>query len=285
MSLQTVTIIGVGLIGGSFGLALRAAGFRGRILGVSSARALESGLRSGALDEAASLPEAVAAADLVYLAQPIGRILSLLPEVRQHARPGCLVTDAGSTKLAIVEQAAALFTDGPWFLGGHPMAGKAQRGVELAEAGLFSGATYVLTPHEGRLPEIPAAAEFLEWIRRMGAVPLILSAREHDEVVTWTSHLPQVVSSALALAVSRHVENDQKIKVAGSGLRDMTRLAESPYDIWKDVFATNQDNIEHALDRFIACLKHFQEHLTSGELGSDFEAARRLREKLSGSPL
>jgi prephenate dehydrogenase len=280
MQIQTVSILGVGLIGGSFGLALRAAGFAGRIFGVSSPQTIEAALRRGAIDAGKTLPDAVAAADLVYLAQPIARIVELLPEVQQYASPACLITDAGSTKRAIVAKAREVFGSNPRFLGGHPMAGKAQRGVQRAEADLFRGAVYVLTPQNGRLPELPLVHDFLGWIEKIGAVPWVLEPDVHDEVVTWTSHLPQLVSSALALSVSGHLDDPQHLKVAGKGLRDMTRLAESSYDIWKDILTTNGDNLAHALEQFIAQLKHFREHLGSSELKIDFEAAQRIREKL-----
>jgi len=280
MQIQTVSILGVGLIGGSFGLALRAAGFGGRILGVSSPRTIEAALRRGAVDAGMSLPEAVAAADLVYLAQPIGRIVELLPEVERYAPPNCLVTDAGSTKRAIVERASEVFGASRCFIGGHPMAGKAQRGVERSEADLFRGAVYVLTPPHGRLPELPIVRELLNWIEKIGAVPWVLAPDVHDEVVTWTSHLPQLVSSALALSVSRHLDDPEHLKVVGPGLRDMTRLAQSSYDIWRDILTTNGDNLQGALEQYIAQLKHFRDHLGAPELESDFEAARRVREKL-----
>ncbi len=280
MQIQTVSILGVGLIGGSFGLALRAAEFEGRILGVSSAPTIEAALERGAIDAGASLAEAVAAADLVYLAQPINRIVEMLPEVARYASPACLVTDAGSTKRAIVQRASEVFAGGACFLGGHPMAGKAERGVERAEADLFRGAIYVLTPLKGSLPELPIVEEFRGWIERMGAVPWVLAPDVHDEVVTWTSHLPQLVSSALALSVSRHLDDPEHLRVAGPGLRDMTRLAQSSYDIWGDILATNGDNLQSALEQYIARLKHFREYLGTPELKSDFDAARAIREKL-----
>jgi prephenate dehydrogenase len=190
------------------------------------------------------------------------------------------VTDAGSTKRAIVERAGEIFNDGPWFLGGHPLAGKAQRGVEHAEPDLFANAVYVLTPPDGRLPELAVVRELLEWIRKIGSAPLTLTPAVHDEVVTWTSHLPQLVSTALALTVSSHLDDPEHLKVAGSGLRDMTRLAESSYDIWRDILATNGDNVQNALEQFLARLKHFQEHLGTAEMEHDFEVAQRVRQKL-----
>ena len=145
--MKTVVIAGVGLIGGSFALALRKAGFTGRILGVSSPETIRKAVALGAIDRGAGLEEAVDSADLIYLAQPISRILEMLPRIGEFARPSALITDAGSTKSQIVD-AAAHSIRGRQFLGGHPMAGKEARGVEAAEAGLFEGRTYILTPRD-----------------------------------------------------------------------------------------------------------------------------------------
>ncbi len=199
--MKTVAIVGTGLIGASFGLALKSAGFRGRILGVSSARALEEALSRGAVDEAAPLEEAVASADLIYLSQTIDRILSTLPLIAPCVRPGALVTDAGSTKTEIVNQALRSLAPGQ-FLGGHPMAGKEQRGAAHACAELFRDRTWILTPTEPGQLDSPAALEFVDWIGKIGAVPVVLSPQEHDRVVALTSHLPQLLSTALAATLA-----------------------------------------------------------------------------------
>ena len=183
MAIQTVTIVGVGLIGGSLGLALRAHGFRGRILGVSSPRTLEEALALGAVDSAGPLEEAVSAADLVYLAQPVDRILDLLPQVRRFVQPHALVTDCGSTKEAIVARAGEVFDKAPWFVGGHPMAGKEGRGVQLAEPEIFRGCTYVLTPFDGVLPKDPVVESFVNWLEKIGCRIKLCSAAEHDRIV------------------------------------------------------------------------------------------------------
>ena len=286
MAIETVTIVGVGLIGGSFGLALRTAGFKGRILGVSSPRTIEAALGKGAIERGAPLEEALPESDLIYLAQPISRILELLPEVRKLAPPRALVTDAGSTKGEIVEKAAALFADGPWFVGGHPMAGKEQRGVERADADLFRDATYVLTPSvltasDSRLPDEPVVKEFAAWIEKIGAKPVVLPAHVHDRVVAWTSHLPQLLSTALASAMVDQLPGDEHLEIAGPGLRDMTRLAESPYEIWKDILATNTSNVEQALTAYIDKLERFREKLNRDGLAKEFEAARKARQRIA----
>ena len=290
MAIETVTIVGVGLIGGSFGLALRAAGFKGRILGVSSPRTIAAALGKGTIERGAPLEEALPESDLIYLAQPISRILELLPEVRKLAPSRALVTDAGSTKGEIVEKAAALFGDGPWFIGAHPMAGKEQRGVERADADLFRDASYVLTPpvltpsaltaSDSRLPDVPVVKEFAAWIEKIGAKPVVLPADVHDRVVAWTSHLPQLLSTALASAMVDQLPGGEHLEIAGPGLRDMTRLAESPYEIWKDILATNGSNIEQVLTAYIDELEHFREKLNRDGLAKEFEAAQQARQRL-----
>src|SRR5579864_3571921 len=201
--METVAIVGVGLIGGSFGLALKKAGVGGRILGVSSPSTIEAAIQRGAIDEGLPLADAAARADLIYLAQPIGRIVDTLRRIDDFVRPGTLITDAGSTKVAIVG-AARLHLRRAVFLGGHPMAGKEKRGVQDADADLFRGRTYVLTPEEPRMLESPSAAEFVEWIHRMGAQPVVLTAVDHDRIVAFTSHLPQLVATALGATVAEH---------------------------------------------------------------------------------
>lgn len=268
--MQTVAVVGVGLIGGSFALALRAAGFTGTVLGVSSERSTRAALERGAIDAAAPLEEAAARADLIYLSQPIGGIIDSLGRLRGLVRPQTLVTDAGSTKAAIVRAARGMN-----FLGGHPMAGKEARGVEEAEAALFRGRTYVLTPETAEGLETPAAAGFVEWLKRIGAEPLPMSAAEHDLTVAATSHVPQLASTALASMVAERVPGE-RIRVAGSGLADMTRLALSSYSIWRDILATNTEAIDQALLAYIEKLQHIRENLRTRESQREFERAAEL---------
>jgi prephenate dehydrogenase len=271
--MHTVAIIGVGLIGGSFGLALKKAGFTGTIVGASSEATLRAALDRGVIDEAAPLADAARGADLIYLAQPIGRILDTLHHVDGFVNRGTLITDAGSTKSAIVSSARKHIRRGV-FLGGHPMAGKEKRGVAEADADLFRGRTYVLAPHDPAALETPAAAEFLEWLRRIGALPVILNAEEHDRIVAFTSHLAQLASTALAATVAEHAGDH--LAVAGPGLADTTRLALSPFEVWRDILATNSSAIELALTAYIIKLEHLRDNLRTREIESEFEIASAL---------
>src|SRR6202451_2535130 len=193
--METVAIFGVGLIGGSFALALRKAGFTGRIIGVSSEQTIRAALDRNVIDQALPARQAAGLADLLYLAQPIHKIADCLEELDAWVQPGALITDAGSTKKLIVQTANQKITRGR-FLGGHPMAGRERRGVEAAEAGLFQGRPYVLTPFLAPGLESPAARDFLSWLPRIGSIPVILSPEEHDRAVAFTSHLPQLASTA-----------------------------------------------------------------------------------------
>jgi prephenate dehydrogenase len=277
--MQRVTIVGIGLIGGSFALALRQAGFQGRIIGVSSPRTIEEALRLGVIDEALPLELAAPTSDLVYLAQPISGILDTIARLDVHVKPGALITDAGSTKVRIVEQ-ATLHIRRAHFLGGHPMAGKEVRGVAAAEPGLFQDRTYVLTP-TGELPD--AASEFTEWIRRIGARPLFLRPEEHDRVVAFVSHLPQLVSTTLAAMLGGRHDLPAVEQAAGPGLMDDTRLALSSFEIWRDILATNPAYVSDALLAYIEALRQMHGQLAKGDVTSLFEAgsefAARLRRK------
>lgn len=271
--METVAIFGVGLIGGSFALALRKAGYQGRIVGVSADDTIRKALALGVIEEALPAREAAEQADLLYLAQPIHKIIDSLAELNAWAKPGALITDAGSTKQAIVEQAGRVMSRAQ-FLGGHPMAGRERRGVEAAEADLFVGRPYVLTP---RIPvelETPAACEFLQWIPRIGSFTVTLSPEVHDRTVAFTSHLPQLAASGLAAMLDGRPE--PKTRVYGPALVDSTRLALSSFDIWGDIFDTNRDQILLALDTYIAKLQEFRQALGSGAMRSHFDAAARL---------
>jgi prephenate dehydrogenase len=265
--MHTVAIVGVGLIGGSFGLALKEHGFAGQRIGVSSPGTIDAALRAGAIDRGATLAEAVHDADLVYLAQPIGRILSVLRELDPMVRPDALVTDAGSTKHLIVETARRHLRRCA-FLGGHPMAGKESRGVANAGADLFRNAQYCLTPADPADLETPAARAFRDWIRRSGAREVVVGAEEHDRMVALSSHLPQLASTALASLLA-----DDEELLAGPGLVGATRLAMSSYDIWRDILMTNSGAISEALTAYIQKLEYLRENLRSRALEEEFQRA------------
>ena len=266
--IRNVGIVGVGLIGGSFGLALREAGFRGAILGVSSARSIGQGVARGAIDRGVTLEEAGGACDLLFLSQPISGILDTLRKLDPLVRPDALVTDAGSTKQAIVDEARRSLRRCA-FLGGHPMAGKELRGAAAADADLFRGRPWVLTSDMDH--------PFRQWIAAFGAREIVLDAARHDRLVAWSSHLPQLASTALAAVL--HDRAPEAAATAGPGLLDSTRLAMSSFDLWRDILETNQAEITAALDAYIGKLQALRsDYATEFAKGGDF--AQSLREPL-----
>ena len=277
--MNTVAIAGTGLIGASFGLALREAGFGGPIIGVSSPRSIAEAQARGAIDRGAPLAEALAEADLVFLSHTIGRIIDTIRHIDPLLRPGALVTDAGSTKCEIVDAARQHIGRGQ-FLGGHPMAGKETRGAAGAEAGLFRGRIWVLTPDDPAELETPPAREFRAWLDRFGARTVILDSDRHDRAVSLASHLPQLASTALAAAIGERAAASRALEVAGPGLFDCTRLALSSYDIWRDILATNADYIDRALAVYIQELEHLRENLRTRQLEEEFQRAATFAARL-----
>jgi prephenate dehydrogenase len=265
--MHRVGIVGVGLIGGSFGLALREAGFDGSIVGVSSVRSISDAQERKAIDSGVTLEEAAASCDLLFLSQPISGILETIRKLGPLVRPGTLVTDAGSTKRAIVDEAARSLPGGS-FLGGHPMAGKELRGAAAADGQLFRGRPWVLTSDLDH--------PFRKWIAAFGARELILDASEHDRLVAWSSHLPQLASTALAAVLHDHAPD--AAKVAGPGLLDSTRLALSSFGLWRDILDTNQTEVSVALDAYIAKLQSLKSNLEE-EFAKGCNFASSLRQR------
>jgi prephenate dehydrogenase len=277
---RRVAIIGTGLIGGSFAMALRelfpSVSFVGYSRGGSSGRAGAAGV----VDEATSdLAAAVSGADLVYIALPIGASIESLGAIAKSAEPHALVTDACSTKTIICRAAKDHFRSGARFFGAHPMAGKEQSGIEHADAKLFRGAPYALMGLEDD-PD-PRVKAFTEIVRAIGARPIWSDPETHDWAVGIASHLPQLVAVALARVVQDETdETGLPLTLSGPGLQDMLRLAGSPYDIWRDILLTNTDNVSRALDRLAQAVDHLRTNLASKELRQEFEAANDLYKQL-----
>jgi len=280
---RRVAIVGLGLLGGSWGLALKRAGFTGHIVGYARrAETRARALGEGAVDEGfAEVTEAVHGADLVILATPVAVIFEHLGRLQPHLSPRALVTDVGSTKRRICERASELYGQGPLFLGGHPMAGKERSGLENADAQLFENARYVLTPIKPEHLDDKRVQSFRALVVAIGARPLTTDPATHDLAVAYLSHLPQLLSSGLAsLMEEKHTADDLILEVAASGFRDVTRLADSPYSVWRDICLTNTENIQTALDALIQKLESIKVHLGDRELEREFLAAHQLRDRL-----
>lgn len=279
--LQRIGIVGLGLIGGSIALAAREIWPSSLVIAVDNKDVLETAMRLHAIDVAADDMMVLAEADLVILAAPVRQNLALLEQLDEHVRQPAVVTDTGSTKREIVEAAKALpsrFT----FIGGHPLGGAAASGLEHARPDLFKGRPWLFTPSGDTGGE--SLEKLLAFARAMGAIPRLVGVAQHDRLLAYLSHLPQLTASALMRVVGEEVGEDG-LSLAGRGLVDTTRLASSPAEIWRDIASTNADEIGPALDVLIALLKELRADLTTGDrLAEVFEDARQWREKLPGRP-
>ena len=280
-----IAIVGLGLVGGSWGLALRKHGYQGRRVGCDRPEVLRQAIGAGAVEEGTEdVTAAVREADLVILAAPVGGILDLLPQLRARVLPRALVTDVGSTKRLICQRAREIFGDEPLFLGGHPLAGKERSGFQNADAALFENACYALTPGSPDHLADERVKAFSSLLMALGARPFVSDASTHDRAVAYLSHLPQLLSSGLASTVAEQSAEDfLPLELAASGFRDVTRLAESPYALWRDICLTNRENIQAALESLIEKLEAMKLHLSDRELEREFEQALKLREKLRGT--
>jgi len=278
--IHRATILGTGLIGGSFALALRKYTSDIHIAGWDRPEIIFEARSRGAIDHAFSgeLAPALEDADLVYIALPIGATVDLLPEVARLASPNALITDACSTKVRITEDAADLFPEDSTklFLGGHPMAGRELSGIAQADADLFRNNTYALIGASSDQTD-PRISAFVKILEKIGSRPLWLGAQQHDYAVGLASHLPQLAAVALASFLYDHLdENGLPITLAGPGLRDSLRLAGSPYSTWRDIVLTNKEVLSAALDLFARRLDDLRERLASRDLEADFDAANEL---------
>jgi len=283
--IERIAILGTGLLGTSAGLALRAAGFPGTIVGWNrSAEQARVALAMGALDSVADDPlEAALGAQIVLLAMPIYATLDFMEKLAQVLGPEQLATDVGSTKQAISEAAGRLFNrpDRAAFLPGHPMAGKERGGAELGDAELFRGAVWLFTD-DPAAERTAVGAELVggwrELVAGMGAKTLDLDPVRHDKLVAWVSHLPQFVATALSALLEDEVGEAPELKdVGGRGLREMTRLGASPFSMWRDIAHTNTEAVEAALYALEQRLAYVRENLRTPELRDEFERANRFR--------
>lgn len=274
---EKIGIVGLGLIGGSIAMAARAIWPASLVIAVDNKDVLETAMRLHAIDVAADDLIVLAEADLVILAAPVRQNLLLLNELAANVRVPAVVTDTGSTKRAIVEAARQLpprFT----FVGGHPLGGAAASGLDHARPDLFKGRPWLFTPASDATGD--ALDRLLEFARALGALPRVVGVAAHDRMLAFLSHLPQITASALMQVVGEAV-GDEGLALAGKGLVDTTRLASSPSEIWKDISATNADEIGRALETLIAVLTDLKGDLASGDqLEQVFTAASRWRDRL-----
>lgn len=280
--IERIAIVGTGLIGASVGLALRRARFEGEIVGVdANAAEVATAVEMGAVSRAGGFEDAVDA-DVVVLAVPVLAIMDWMQRLAPRLRPGQLVTDVGSTKLAISELARRELPAGS-FLPGHPMAGKESCGGKMAEAALFDGAMWLFTPLTSEPTELEL--EWREWVGKFGARTMDLDAARHDRICAWVSHLPQMVATAMAAMFEDEFAAQPELAaefqaIGGRALREMTRLGASPYSMWRDVAFTNTEPLAATLFALEQRLAHLRENLKTPELREEFEKANAFRREL-----
>ena len=281
MRFNHLAIVGVGLIGGSFALAARRAGLASRITGWGGKNSLAKALADGVIDgiEDSFDRGEISNADLVFLAAPIGGILDFLRAKRDLIKPGAIVTDAGSTKREICRAAHDFLPRAVHFVGGHPMAGSHKASIEFARADLFEQAPYAIMSTSGGDDAISAIVDV---VRAIGARLVMTTPEDHDRVVARLSHVPQLLATALAVATKESIDNDSS-RLAGPGFKDMTRLASSPWSIWKDICRTNADEISQALAAAIGELEAMRRAVASGDSAALVEAFEKANESVGGS--
>jgi prephenate dehydrogenase len=287
--MRRVLIVGTGLIGASVGLALRAVGFDGEIIGTGpTAETLKTAQAIGAIDSwhaRDAADSAAAACDVIILAGPVLSILDwmqrLAPSLGEHQ----LVTDVGSTKVQIAELAGKLYNQPgrARFLPGHPMAGKESGGAALAEASLFQNAMWLFTPAVAVKPSL-LEKEWREWVAKLGARTMDLDPARHDEICAWVSHLPQMLSTALAALLEETFGTDPRSReeiaaIGGRALRETTRLGASPYSMWRDIALSNTEPIAATLHALEQRLAHVRENLRTPELKEEFRLANEFRKR------
>jgi len=270
---ESIAIVGLGLIGGSIALGVRERWPESRVFGVDSESVIAHALGAGAIergfDSVAALPDI----SLVVLAAPVRQNIELLREIKRPA----IATDVSGTKREIVSAARAL-SPGTTFVGGHPLGGGERGGFAFARPDLFAGRPWIFTPDGDDSGD--AVERLSRFVTGLGAKPLILSAEEHDRVMAYVSHLPQLAASALMEAVGA-AAGIEGLRMAGRGLVDTTRLASSPADVWRDICLTNADALGDALDCLIARLTQLRGDLRHGEaIEAIFSAAAKWRAEL-----
>jgi len=261
-----VTIVGLGLIGGSIGLALRRGKRPGwEIVGYSRRReTMAKALSLGAVDRsAANLKDAVKEAELVVIATPVLTIKEILSSIAPHLPSGCVVTDTASTKVQVMNWAEEILPPSVDYVGGHPMAGKETYGIQAAEADLFRGCTYCLTPsHKASRQSVNKLARI---IKKLGARPLLIDVHKHDNLVAGISHLPLLLSAALVSATTRNSSWPELSRLAASSYRDLTRLASGNPEVNTDICLSNKEPIVNWIDEFSRELERYRQLVTKAD--------------------
>jgi len=245
---KKITIIGVGLIGGSFALAIKKQGFSGTITGVGrSEDNLVKAKALGIIDDYSTDPsEGVKDADLIMLASPVGQFESIINKIKNSLTPGAIVTDVGSVKTDVINKIEPLMPENVSFVAGHPIAGKECSGIEGAAADLFENAKFIYTPTPAT--DSNALEKVIDLWNKIGAISVQMTPDEHDLIFAAVSHMPHVIAYSIVNSILK-IDN-KMLSYSGGGLKGMTRIALSPPELWRDICASNKDNILMVLKTF-----------------------------------
>lgn len=271
-----VTIVGVGLIGGSIGMAIRKHKLAKKVVGLSQRQAsLVKGQKMGAIDEGwTDVAQAVRGADLVIMATPVEWIVKVLEQINPHVRRHCIITDVGSTKVEVIAKAQNVLSNPSNFVGAHPLAGSEKKGVEFASADLFQNALCILTPVKNTNPAAKDKIKIL-WSKIGGRVKQ-MSPEEHDEILGFVSHMPHLVAYSMVESIP-----EQFLSYAAGGLRDTTRIAASDPELWKDICLTNSRYVIKSIDGVVKILSQIRKAIVERDdkaLVDHFTKARAKRE-------
>ncbi len=282
--MKKIAIIGVGLIGGSLGLALKKQNLIKEVVGIGRRpESLDKAIQVGAVDRATlELKEGVKDVDLVVVATPVGLITEMVKRIIVALPQGAIITDVGSTKERIVKEVDRMLPGGISFVGGHPLAGSERRGIEEARADLFENSVCVLTPGEKASPETSELVKSL-W-ESVGTRVLVMKPEEHDFLIAATSHLPHLLAATLVnLASDLRGEDERLLSLIAGGFKDTTRIAASPPELWRDICLSNRNNLMEMIDRFQGLLKKTKEYISREDgnlLREDFAKAKAFRDRI-----
>lgn len=278
-----ITIVGVGLIGGSLGLSINQRGLAGEIIGIGrNLDKMKLALEFGAVHKIEQDFSAAAGSDLIIIATPVGSTLSILSGLIPFVAPGTIITDVGSTKATIMASTKSLMPTGSVFIGGHPMAGSEKDGITGADPYLFENAFYVLTPERGTSPE--SVDRMIRLVKGIGARPILMEPMEHDLSVAAVSHLPHLVAATLVNSLFDLPGSEKISLLAAGGFRDTTRIASGNPDMWRDIFKTNRHQILQALSVFKSRIDEFQTALENEDQHEIYNLLNRAKLLKAGLP-
>lgn len=282
--IRQIAIIGMGLIGGSLGLAIKASqGVAVEVVGIDTdAVSLEKAKRLGAADQVtADYIQGITNADMVFMCTPVLQIAAIVKEIAPYLKPGAILTDTGSTKTYLLKQITSVLPPGVHYVPGHPMAGREKSGIEAAVATLFVDKWYILTPHETEKAEvIETLRQVISWT---GARITEMNVTDHDWCTALISHVPHIGAAALVNLLQYSQDQDSSIKLAGGGFRDTTRIASSNADMWADICMTNAGPIVESLEKFSQIISSVAANIRQGDRASIhhfFASAKERRDEL-----